>query len=124
MKCVIARSFSFIYGRNQPTIGLLGLTITEDEFYAAAQTGIKIEINLPCRLVTVGGQSYSFVLDEMELALIQQQGLAAAYKKFGKSVFQSLCRNPLSETVTVSELAEIHLGGRQKGRGNREVLAW
>ncbi|KAJ5964340.1 aconitase iron-sulfur domain-containing protein [Penicillium vulpinum] len=124
VKCVIARSFSFIYGRNQPTIGLLGLTITDDDFYASTQTGVDIEINLPRRLVTVGGRSYSFVLDEMELALIQQRGLAAAYKKFGKAVFQSLCDERLSETMSASELAEMHLGGRQKDLGNRDVLAW
>ncbi|KAJ5374369.1 aconitase iron-sulfur domain-containing protein [Penicillium concentricum] len=124
VKCVIARSFSFIYGRNQPTIGLLGLTITEDDFYASAQTGVDIEINLPRRLVTVGGRSYPFVLDDMELALIQQRGLAAAYKKFGKAVFLSLCGDQLSETMSVSELAEMHLGGRRKDLGNREVLAW
>lgn len=107
---MIARSFSFIYGRNQPTIGLLGFTITDDDFYVSAQTGAEIEINLPGRLVTVGGRSYPFVLDEMELALIQQRGLAAAYKKFGRTVFQSLCDEQSTEMVPASQLAEMHLG--------------
>ncbi|RAH70345.1 aconitase family protein [Aspergillus aculeatinus CBS 121060] len=125
VKCVIARSFSFIYGRNQPTIGLLGLTITDDDFYAAAQTGVAIEIDLPRRQVTVSDRSYPFVLDEMELALIQRQGLAAAYKMFGKTVFQSLCNDHGSGTVPASALAEMHLGRRQaENRGNQEVLAW
>ncbi|PYI32536.1 aconitase family protein [Aspergillus indologenus CBS 114.80] len=125
VKCVIARSFSFIYGRNQPTIGLLGLTITDDDFYAAAQTGVAIEIDLPRRQVTVDERSYPFVLDEMELALIQRQGLAAAYKMFGKTVFQSLCNDHGSGTVPASALAEMHLGRRQaESRGNQEVLAW
>ncbi|PYH82676.1 aconitase iron-sulfur domain-containing protein [Aspergillus uvarum CBS 121591] len=125
VKCVIARSFSFIYGRNQPTIGLLGLTITDDDFYAAAQTGVTIEIDLPRRQVTLNERSYPFVLDEMELALIQRQGLAAAYKMFGKTVFQSLCNDHGSGTVPASALAEMHLGRRQaESRGNREVLAW
>jgi len=124
VKCVIARSFSFIYGRNQPTIGLLGLTINDDDFYVSAQTGADIEINLGRRIVTVGGRSYSFVLDEMELALIQQQGLGAAYKKFGKAVFQSLCDQQSTETVSAPQLAEMHLGSRQQDLGNKELLAW
>ncbi|KAL3429899.1 aconitase iron-sulfur domain-containing protein [Aspergillus tetrazonus] len=91
VKCVIAKSFSFIYGRNQPTIGLLGIIITDERFYDTARTGVPIEINPSTRTVTVAGQSFPFVMDDMELALIRRNGLAAAYKAFGKGVFRSLC---------------------------------
>ncbi|KAL4768701.1 aconitase iron-sulfur domain-containing protein [Aspergillus nidulans var. acristatus] len=91
VKCVIAKSFSFIYGRNQPTIGLLGIVITDERFYDAARTGVAIEINPSARTVTVAGQSFPFVMDDMELALIRRDGLATAYKALGKGVFRSLC---------------------------------
>ncbi|KAL5334628.1 hypothetical protein BJX70DRAFT_350118 [Aspergillus crustosus] len=91
VKCVIAKSFSFIYGRNQPTIGLLGITLTDERFYAAATTGAAIEMNPAARLVTIAGLSFPFIMDDIELALIQQRGLTPAYKTFGKAVFRSLC---------------------------------
>nr|QIW91870.1 HtyD [Phialomyces arenicola] len=121
VKCVIAKSFSFIYGRNQPTIGLLGINISDDSFYDAAQTGTGIEIDLPGRLVKVGGQSFAFILDDMELSLIKSRGLAAAYKKFGKDVFQSLCDDD-HRTNMVYELADVKL--RAHGPETRAELAW
>ncbi len=120
VKCVIARSFSFIYGRNQPTIGLLGINIDDDDFYELVQTGTDIEINIPERLVKVGTRSFSFVLDEMELALIKSQGLAAAYKRFGKNVLQALCRE---ESTSIGYgLADMKL--KANSSGTRAELAW
>ncbi|KAL3485306.1 aconitase iron-sulfur domain-containing protein [Aspergillus germanicus] len=99
VKCVIARSFAFIYGRNQPTIGLLGITITDDRFYEAARTGTPIEINPSARVVTIAELNFSFEMDDMELALIRRSGLAAAYKMFKKGVFESLCADVTKYTI-------------------------
>ncbi|KAL3444271.1 aconitase iron-sulfur domain-containing protein [Aspergillus insuetus] len=96
VKCVIARSFAFIYGRNQPTIGLLGITITDDRFYEAARTSTPIDINPSARVVTIVGLSFPFEMDDMELALIRRCGLAAAYKTFKKGVFESLCADVIN----------------------------
>ena len=91
VQCVIARSFSFIYGRNQPTIALLGVLINDDEFYKLAETGVEIQINVPRRCVSVAEREFSFTLDEMELSLIRSQGLAQAFLKYGNEVFAALC---------------------------------
>ncbi|KAL3472877.1 aconitase iron-sulfur domain-containing protein [Aspergillus californicus] len=119
VKCVIARSFAFIYGRNQPSIGLLGITIDDDRFYEAARTGTAIEINPSSRLVTVGGLSFSFVMDEMELALIRGGGLAGAFQTHGKAVFRSLCADVPGQNAY--EMAGVELGPRA---GAGAVLAW
>jgi 3-isopropylmalate dehydratase small subunit len=121
VKCVIAKSFSFIYGRNQPTIGLLGIIITDERFYDAARTGVAIEINPSARTVTVAGQSFPFVMDDMELALIRRDGLATAYKALGKGVFRSLCADVPGKGGY--EVDEVGLGGRM-GKGGREGLVW
>ncbi|KAL4865743.1 hypothetical protein BDV12DRAFT_174005 [Aspergillus spectabilis] len=121
VKCVIAKSFSFIYGRNQPTIGLLGITITDERFYAAASTGAAIEINPAARLVNIAGLSFPFVMDDMELALIQRRGLAAAYKTFGKAVFRSLCAGVPGQGGY--EMVEAELGARKEAVMS-EGLAW
>ncbi|KAJ9131059.1 Aconitase [Pleurostoma richardsiae] len=46
VQCVIAKSFAFIYARNQPNIGLLGITIKDDKFFDLAQTGADIEVDM------------------------------------------------------------------------------
>lgn len=120
VKCVIARSFSFIYGRNQPSIGLLGIIITDDRFYSLAHNRANIEINLPGRFVRVYGETFTFVLDEMELALTKNQGLAAAYKKFGSRVFQSLCGEEVARDRY--DQADIQLTG-ETTRSSKS-LAW
>ncbi len=50
---MIARSFAFIYGRNQPSLGLLGVTVTDEEFYTAAQEGEDITLDIPTRTITI-----------------------------------------------------------------------
>ncbi|KAL2797328.1 aconitase iron-sulfur domain-containing protein [Aspergillus keveii] len=127
VKCVIARSFAFIYGRNQPTIGLLGITINDDLFYEAAQTGTPIEINPSARVVTIAGLSFPFEMDDMELALIRRSGLAAAYKTFKKGVFESLCADVPRSTATGYGY-EGDRAGLERGKGKvKRVgtgLAW
>ncbi|RDW80791.1 putative 3-isopropylmalate dehydratase [Coleophoma crateriformis] len=120
VECVIAKSFSFIYGRNQPNIGLLGLNILDEDFYELARTGSDIKIDIPGRIVQIEGRSFSFALDDMELSLIKNRGLATAYKTFGKNVFASLCDT--DSTLMVSELADLKLKG--DGNGMNTVLAW
>lgn len=88
---MIARTFAFIYGRNQPNIGLLGIIITEEEFYTRAIDNADIEIDLCARAVTVDGQTFRFALDDMELKLIHNKGLSGAYRLFGKALFGKMC---------------------------------
>ncbi|KAI9711056.1 MAG: hypothetical protein M1828_001983 [Chrysothrix sp. TS-e1954] len=90
VKCVIARSFAFIYGRNQPNLGLLGITIQDDEFYELATEGAEIEIDVEGRVAKVGGKQFTFPLTDIEISLLGTKGIAAAYKMYGKAVFERL----------------------------------
>lgn len=91
VKCVIAQSFSFIYARNQPNIGLLGIRIDDDEFFAAASNGADILIDLADNTVTCGGKTWSFQLSEMAKQLTNIGGLTEAFRKHGKKLFDIMC---------------------------------
>ncbi|KAK6835654.1 hypothetical protein RU639_002147 [Aspergillus parasiticus] len=41
VKCVIAKSFAFIFQRNMPNLGLLGITMPEKSFHAAVEDGAE-----------------------------------------------------------------------------------
>jgi 3-isopropylmalate dehydratase small subunit len=94
VRCVIAKSFAFIYARNQPNIGLLGITIADDDFYRLATRGADISIDLASSQVYCGGKAFAFQLSAMEKSLIAAGGLTEAFKKFGTHVFDALCQHP------------------------------
>jgi homoaconitate hydratase len=75
IQAVIARSFSFIYGRNQANNGLLGIRLEVDEFYTMAQEGVEISVDLGRRIITCQGKQFSFELDPIEEALLRAGGL-------------------------------------------------
>ncbi|KIW26158.1 uncharacterized protein PV07_09275 [Cladophialophora immunda] len=89
--CVIAKSFSFIYARNQPNLGLLGFTITDKDFHELAQQGAEININLSAREVMIQGKRFPFKLSEMEKQLIAVGGITSAFQEFGKRLFERMC---------------------------------
>jgi 3-isopropylmalate dehydratase small subunit len=92
VKCVIAKSFAFIYARNQPNVGLLGITIQNQEFFDVAQAGEYIEVDIDKSEVRCGGKTFGFTLSSMEKQLILAGGLTEAFKRYGKRVFDELCR--------------------------------
>ncbi|KAL2011398.1 hypothetical protein VTN00DRAFT_4116 [Thermoascus crustaceus] len=91
VQCVIAKSFAFIYARNQSNLGLLGIIVTDDSFYEAAQDGSDISIDLGARRITVEGKEFRFQLSQMEKELIANGGIASAFNKFGKKLFEVMC---------------------------------
>ena len=113
--CVIAKSFAFIYGRNQPNLGLLGITITDESFHVAAVNGASIEINLDRFIVRIGETEWPFQLSLMEKELIQAGGLSNAFRKFGSKVFEAMC------TPKRVESAEVLL---DDSCGNTKGLEW
>lgn len=86
--CVIAKSFAFIYGRNQPNLGLLGITITDESFYKKAVDGAEIQVGLGGRKVLVGDEEWHFELSAMEIKLIETGGITGAFRRFGKRLFE------------------------------------
>jgi 3-isopropylmalate dehydratase small subunit len=95
---MISKSFAFIYGRNQPNLGLLGITITEPRFYEVVKEGVDMEIDLAMRKIRVGKEEWSFELSQMEKELIKAGGLTQAFEKFGKRLFEVMCA-PVKKTV-------------------------
>ncbi|BCR90990.1 aconitase family protein [Aspergillus chevalieri] len=107
VQCVIAKSFAFIYGRNQPTLGLLGITVQDESFYGSATDNTEITINVYGREITIGERKWKFELDNLEIKMLQNKGLAEAYKKFGKNVFNSLCGDGHTEGSSGMEAESI-----------------
>ncbi|GFP54384.1 putative aconitate hydratase [Trichoderma asperellum] len=46
VQCVIAQSFAFIYGRNQPNLGLPGIIIQDEKFFQLAQSGEEVVVDM------------------------------------------------------------------------------
>ncbi|KAH8692803.1 mitochondrial putative aconitase [Talaromyces proteolyticus] len=110
VKCVIAESFSFIYSRNQPNIGLLGIVIKDKSFFETASQGEQISIDLATNTVACGGRNWAFQLSEMEKRLISVGGMTEAFRKFGKQVFDVMCqpRRPSSHSV-VADIESLNV---------------
>lgn len=88
---MLAKSFAFIYARNQSNLGLLGIIVTDDAFHEAAQDGSDISIDLGARRITVGGKEFQFQLSKLEKELIANGGIASAFNRFGKKLFEVMC---------------------------------
>lgn len=70
----------------------MALTITDEAFYDAAQDAVDISVDLAARRVTVDGkESFGFQLSQMERELIANGGIASAFNRFGKKLFQVMC---------------------------------
>ena len=105
MQCVIARSFAFIFNRNLPNLGILRFIIDDNAFYELAVDGAEIQISLDERKVQIGGSTFHFQLSDMELALIENQGMTTAYQRFGSEIFQSLAAGGKVVNKTTSKLS-------------------
>ncbi|KAH8691621.1 aconitase family protein [Talaromyces proteolyticus] len=90
VKCVIAKSFAFIFQRNMPNLGLLGITVSDESFYKAAVDGADVSINLRTKLIHIDGKSLPFKLSQMERELFEHGGITSAFKKFGNHLFQAM----------------------------------
>lgn len=88
VQAVIAKSFAFIYGRNQPNLGLLGFIMNDEDFYKLAADGEDIEIDVIGRTVKVRGKTFPFQLSELEWQLVKQGGMTHAFKKWGKGLLE------------------------------------
>ncbi|KAH7025837.1 3-isopropylmalate dehydratase large subunit 2 [Microdochium trichocladiopsis] len=103
VECVIAKSFAFIYSRNQPSLGLLGITITDEAFYEAAQDGAGIDVDLVANVARVGGKEFAFELSQMEKSLTSLGGVAPAFNKFGKKIFDALTSGSRGVTKSLKQ---------------------
>lgn len=107
VKCVISRSFAFILGRNMPSLGLLGITMDDEGFYAAAQDGRGIEVDVPRRVlrVDVDGElrEWPFVLSDMEYQLTLNEGVTKSFQRYGKGIWEGLMKGGSEKQQTLDE---------------------
>lgn len=120
IKCVIARSFAFIYGRNQPNLGLLGITISDESFYTAAADGTDILLDLANRVLRIAGAEWRFELSDMEITLMEAGGIEGAFQKFGKALFEILT----APRATASKKAIPKETATEGECGNTQALQW
>ena len=90
IQCIIAKSFAFIFQRNMPSLGLLGIVLPDESFYDAALDGRDISIDFAANVVSVGGRNFAFRLSRMERALFEHGGVASAFRRFGKRLFETM----------------------------------
>ena len=99
VQAVIARSFAFIYSRNQPSLGLLVIVMEDEAFFEAAKEGEDITIDIASRTVTVGEREFPFRLSNMEYKLTINNGIAKTYGRFGKAIWEKLMQDDPSKEV-------------------------
>jgi 3-isopropylmalate dehydrogenase len=122
IQAVIAKSYAFIYGRNQANMALLGITPENfDEFYALVQEGSDVRIDVSARLVSVidnngsAIKSFAFTLSEMEERIISGGGVCQLYQDFDKSLFQVLMQkdsNASTSTASSKVVTKISEAGK------------
>ena len=97
--CVIAKSFAFIFGRNLPSLGLMGFNMpVHSEFWDVAWggeggvgEGREIEVDVEGRVVRVDVEgewsSWGFELSEIEFQLTVNRGVTESFKRYGKRIW-------------------------------------
>jgi homoaconitate hydratase len=90
IQAVIARSYAFIYGRNQANNGLLGIRLDDDDFYDLAQEDVQVSLDIGKRMISCCGKLFPFELDSIEEALLRAGGLLSVYDRYGTSLFRQL----------------------------------
>ncbi|KAJ1929842.1 hypothetical protein IWQ60_000803 [Tieghemiomyces parasiticus] len=110
VQAVIAKSFAFIYARNQPNMSLLGIVMKDPKFYEIAEEGAEISIDVKERVIHAGGQTFPFGLSLMEERLLSGGGVTAMYNKYGSNLFRA----------AISENPDMYAGC---GSGEKEAAA-
>ncbi|GLA95038.1 hypothetical protein AtubIFM57143_002033 [Aspergillus tubingensis] len=119
VQCVIAKSYSFIFQRNMPSLGLLGITLTDEAFYDVAQDGNEISIDFKTKVIDVDGKQFGFQLSQMERELFQHGGIASAFQKFGNRLFEQMTR-----PKNLGSAKSLALRGSGESAGPHAGLQW
>ncbi|RKP40268.1 putative aconitate hydratase [Dimargaris cristalligena] len=129
VKAVIAKSFAFIYARNQPNMSLLGIVLKDPEFYDIAQEGAEISIDVKERLIHAGGKTFPFGLSLMEERLLSGGGVTAMYNKYGASLFRAAISDDPDKYAAGSACGsnsadEAQASTRSCNDASQEILSW
>jgi 3-isopropylmalate dehydratase small subunit len=91
IRAIVAKSFAFIHKRNLVNEALPFLAIQDPAFFAAAQDGAPIEVDLSQGRVRVGGASFAAeVPSKIIRALAAEGGIVPAIQRHGAGVFGKL----------------------------------
>ncbi|KAF0717438.1 Aste57867_2291 [Aphanomyces stellatus] len=89
VQAVIAKSFAYIYARNQPNNALLGIVITDPAFYKLATENATVTVDLPNRHVRVQDHVFPFQLTALEEAFLVEGGLTQLFKRYKTDLFRA-----------------------------------
>ena len=109
VQCVIAKSFAFIYGRNHPNLGLLGIEMRDSKFWDQVVDGKQIRVDLVHSVVELNvndqgtWQWFPFELHMIQRRVLKCGGAEKAFHKHGKGLWQALTAStPASKTARSS----------------------
>jgi len=93
IRCVIAKSYAFIHKRNLVNEALPYLVVRDEAFYALANEGVEIAVDLAMGVVTIPSTGQSFAaepLAQVVQSLGREGGLVPAIQRHGAKVFSVL----------------------------------
>jgi homoaconitate hydratase len=88
IQAVIAKSFAYIYARNQPNHALLGIVIADERFHALAVEDSEVVVNLSERYVEVKQERFPFQLTALEESFLHGGGLQMLFRRYKKDLFR------------------------------------
>lgn len=126
VQAVIAKSFSFIYGRNLLCLNLIGINIQDDEFYELAQEGCSISIDLNECSVSVGSPSrkFPFVLTDIQKEIYRNGGIIEMYKHSGPNIFKNLAAHARKREISQSSSGGCGGSGGCGSKTPNSVISW
>ncbi|KAG7397627.1 hypothetical protein PHYBOEH_000448 [Phytophthora boehmeriae] len=92
VQAVIAKSFAYIYARNQPNNALLGIVVTDEKFHELANEGEEVTVDLRNRVVSVKDHQVAFSLTQLEEAFLNGGGLKTLFKQHKADLFRAAMR--------------------------------
>ncbi|KDO28498.1 hypothetical protein SPRG_06737 [Saprolegnia parasitica CBS 223.65] len=106
IQAVIAKSFAYIYARNQPNNALLGIVITDERFHTLATEGAEVHVDLPGRVVVVSGESFPFQLTALEESFLNGGGLQQLFRRYKTDLFRAAMQQKSSSSTACGSSTE------------------
>jgi homoaconitate hydratase len=125
VQAVIAKSFAYIYARNQPNNALLGIVVTDEKFHELAQEGDEVTVDLRNRFVSVKDYKVNFTLTQVEENFLNGGGLKSLFKKYKADLFRAAMRGKAPTPISSSGVGcGSDLGGCGSDGDNPSNVSW
>ncbi|KIV94048.1 hypothetical protein PV10_05205 [Exophiala mesophila] len=94
VKMIVAKSFAFIYERNQLNMGVFNARISEDDFYQNAVEGAELSVDKTAKTLRVKGvdKYWKYEHSPIETQLLEAGGVLSLYHLYGNSLFREMTR--------------------------------